>query len=54
MNLWPLGLRLQIGGIVLIVVGLLLFALKGFTIVLALPVVGIILILLGFIWKRKK
>jgi len=54
MNLWPLALRLQIGGIVLIALGLFLFALKGLVIVLALPTAGIILLLVGFIWKPKK
>ena len=54
MNLWPLTLRLMIGGIVLIALGLFLFALKGLAIILALPVVGIILFLVGFFWGLKK
>ena len=54
MNLLPLTLRLMIGGIILIALGLFLFALKGLGIALALPAVGIILLLVGFIWKPKK
>jgi len=44
----------MIGGIILIVLGLFLFALKDLAILLALPVVGIILFLVGFIWRPKK
>jgi hypothetical protein len=44
----------MIGGIILIVLGIFLFALKGLAIALAFPVVGIILLLVGFIWKPKK
>jgi membrane-bound ClpP family serine protease len=55
MSLLPfLTLRLMIGGIILIALGLFLFALKGLAIALALPAVGIILLLVGFIWKPKK
>ncbi len=54
MNLWPLTIRLMIGGIILIVLGLSIFILKGVTLVLALPVVGIILLLIGFLWRPKK
>jgi uncharacterized membrane protein HdeD (DUF308 family) len=54
MNLYPLTLRLMIGGIILIVLGLFLFALKGLAILLALSAVGIILLLVGFVWKPKK
>jgi len=44
----------MIGGIILIAVGLFLFALKGFTIVLAISIVGMILLLVGFIRRPKK
>ena len=44
----------MVGGIVLIALGLFLFALKGLAIILALPVVGIILLLVGFIRRPKK
>jgi membrane-bound ClpP family serine protease len=54
MNLWPLGLRLMIGGIILIVVGLFVYVLKGFVIALALPVAGIVLLVVGFIRRPKK
>ena len=54
MNLWPLALRIKIGGIILIVLGLFFFALKGLAIALSLPVIGIILLLIGFIWKPRK
>jgi membrane-bound ClpP family serine protease len=48
-----LTLRIKIGGIILIALGLFLFALKGLAIALVLPVIGIILLLVGFIWKPK-
>jgi hypothetical protein len=54
MNLYPLGLRLMIGGIILIVLGLFVFALKGLAIVLAISVIGIIVLLFGFFWRLKK
>jgi uncharacterized membrane protein HdeD (DUF308 family) len=44
----------MIGGIILIVVGLFVFALKGLAIVLAISLVGIVLLLVGFIWRLKK
>jgi uncharacterized membrane protein HdeD (DUF308 family) len=54
MNLYPLSLRLMIGGIILIALGVLVFVLKGVEIVLAISVVGIILLFVGFIWRLKK
>ncbi len=54
MNLYPLPLRLMIGGIILIVLGFSVFALKGLAILLALPMVGMILLLVGLLWKPKK
>jgi hypothetical protein len=54
MNLWPLALRLQIGGIIFIALGFIIFVLRGLIIALALPAVGIILLLVGFIWRLKK
>jgi hypothetical protein len=44
----------MVGGTVLIALGLFLFALKGLAIILALSVVGIILVLVGFLWGLKK
>jgi uncharacterized membrane protein HdeD (DUF308 family) len=44
----------MIGGIILIILGLSVFALKGLAIVLAVSVVGIIVLLVGFIWRLKK
>lgn len=54
MNLYPVPIRLMIGGTILIVLGLLIFALKGLAILLVLPVVGIILVLVGFLSRPKK
>ncbi|VVB61466.1 Uncharacterised protein [uncultured archaeon] len=54
MNLYPLTQRLMIGGIILIALGLFVFALKDLAIVLAISVVGIILLLVGLIWRPKK
>jgi hypothetical protein len=44
----------MIGGSVLIVLGLIIYALKGFQPVLALPVLGAIIIIAGIIYKPKK
>jgi len=54
MDLYPLALRLKIGGIILIVLGLFLFAVKGLAILLAVSAVGIILLLAGFAGKPAK
>jgi drug/metabolite transporter (DMT)-like permease len=55
MSLWPLPLRIKIGGSVLIVLGLILYFWRSFdTIMLAISALGIVLLLVGFIWKPKK
>lgn len=55
MSLWPLPLRIKIGGTVLIVLGLILYFWRSFdTIMLAISALGIVLLLVGFIWKPKK
>jgi drug/metabolite transporter (DMT)-like permease len=53
--LWPLPLRIKIGGTVLIVVGLILYFWRSFeTIMLAISAIGIVLVLVGFILKPKE
>jgi multisubunit Na+/H+ antiporter MnhG subunit len=55
MSLWPLPLRIKIGGSVLIVLGLILYFWRSFdTIMLAISALGIVLLLIGFLWKPKK
>jgi hypothetical protein len=53
-QLWSIKRRLMIGGSVLIVLGLVIYAVKGFTPVLALPVLGAVIIIAGVLYKPKK
>ena len=52
--MWSLRVRLPIGGCVLIVLGLIIYFVKGFTAVLALPVIGVLLIIAGVLYKPRK
>lgn len=53
MQLWSIKRRLMIGGSVLIVLGLIIYAVKGFTTVLALPVIGAVIIIAGILYNPK-
>lgn len=53
-ELWNIKRRLLIGGVILIVLGLVLYALRGFEVALALPVIGVIVLIIGVIYKPKK
>jgi hypothetical protein len=53
-QLWSIKRRLMIGGSVLIVLGLIIYAVKGFQPVLALPILGAVIIIAGIIYKPKK
>jgi hypothetical protein len=46
--------RLLVGGPILIVLGLVLYALRGIEGALALPVIGVIVLIIGVIYKPKK
>jgi hypothetical protein len=46
--------RLLIGGPILIVLGLIIYALRGIEAVLILPVIGVIVLIIGVIYKPKK
>jgi len=52
--IWDIKRRLLIGGPVLIVLGLVLYAMRGITNALVLPVIGIVVIILGVVYKPKK
>jgi len=56
MSFWNnLPLRFKIGGTIVTILGLILYILRGFeTIMLALSAIGIIALLVGFLWKPKK
>jgi uncharacterized membrane protein HdeD (DUF308 family) len=51
--IWNIKLRLLIGGLVLIVLGLVLYLVRGLEAALVLPVVGIVLIIAGVIYKPR-
>jgi uncharacterized membrane protein HdeD (DUF308 family) len=53
-QLWSIKRRMMIGGSVLIVLGLIIYAVKGFTPVLALPVLGAVIIIAGVLYNPKK
>lgn len=46
--------RLLIGGPILIVLGFIIYALRGIEAVLLLPVIGVIVLIIGVIYKPKK
>lgn len=48
---WNIKLRLLVGGPILIVLGLVLYLVRGTEIALVLPVVGIVLLIAGVIYK---
>jgi len=46
--------RLLIGGSVLIILGLVLYVVKGVEAVLVLPIIGIILLIVGALYKPRQ
>ena len=52
--IWNIKLRLLVGGPVLIVLGLVLYLVRGIEAALILPVVGIVLLIAGVLWKTRK
>ena len=53
-GLWNIKRRLLIGGPILIVIGLVVYALRGITAALVLPVIGVIVLILGVLYKPQK
>jgi uncharacterized membrane protein HdeD (DUF308 family) len=53
-NIWNMKLRLLVGGPILIVLGLVLYLVRGLEAALVLPVVGIVLLIAGVIYKPRK
>jgi uncharacterized membrane protein HdeD (DUF308 family) len=51
---WNIKLRLLVGGPVLIVLGLVLYLVRGIEAALVLPVVGIVLLIAGVIYRPRK
>ena len=54
MDLWNMKLRLLVGGPILIVLGLVLYLVRGTEAVLVLPVVGVVLLIAGVIYKPRR
>jgi membrane-bound ClpP family serine protease len=52
--IWNIKLRLLVGGSILIVLGLVLYLVRGMEAALILPVVGIVLLTIGVIYKPRK
>jgi len=52
--IWNIKLRLLVGGPILIVLGLALYLVRGIEAALILPVVGIVLLIVGVLWKQRK
>ena len=52
--IWNVKLRLLVGGPILIVLGLVLYFVKGVEATLALVAIGIVLLIVGVLWKPKK
>ena len=46
--------RLLIGGLVLIVLGIVIYLVRGIEAVLLLPVIGVVLIIAGVLYKPRK
>ncbi len=53
-GLFNIKRRLLIGGPILIVLGLIVYLVRGTTAVLALPVIGVVLIIVGVLYKPRK
>ena len=53
-NIWNIKLRLLVGGPILIVLGLVIYLVRGTELALILPVVGIVLLIAGVIYKPRK
>ena len=52
--IWNIKLRLLIGGPVLIVLGLVLYVVRGLTAALALDAIGVVLLIAGVIIKPRQ
>jgi predicted lysophospholipase L1 biosynthesis ABC-type transport system permease subunit len=55
MSLWNnLPLRFKIGGTIVTILGLIIYLWRGLEIALVLLAVGIVALLVGFLWKPKE
>ena len=45
--------RLLVGGPILVVVGLAVYLIRGAQLALILPVIGVVILILGFLYKPK-
>jgi len=52
--IWNIKLRLLVGGPILIVLGLAVYLLRGIEAALILPVIGIVLLIAGILWKTPR
>lgn len=53
--MYPLRLRIVAGGCILCVLGVVLFVVRGYSPgFLVLPIVGVVLIVVGLLWKRSE
>ncbi|MDR1992050.1 MAG: hypothetical protein LBQ98_00875 [Nitrososphaerota archaeon] len=51
---WNIKRRLLIGGPVVIVLGLVLYFMRHMTFALVLPVIGIVVLIVGILYRPKK
>lgn len=49
-----LNIRFRIAGLFITIIGLIIYFWRGLELVLVLPVLGVILVIVGFAWKPKK
>ncbi len=52
--IWNIKLRLLVGGPILIVLGLVLYIVRGVEATLALVAIGIVVLIVGVLWKPRK
>ncbi len=53
-GLWNIKRRLLIGGPILIVLGIVVYLLRGAELALVLPIIGVVVIIAGVLYKPKK
>ncbi|HTY75185.1 MAG TPA: hypothetical protein VMD05_06435 [Candidatus Nanoarchaeia archaeon] len=53
-SLWNIKRRLLLGGPILIVLGLVIYLVRGVEFALVLPIIGVVLVVGGILYKPKK
>ncbi len=53
-GIWNIKRRLLIGGPILIILGLAVYSIRGLTTALALPIIGIIVLIIGVLYKPQQ